>query len=100
MPANGDSGFGLGDGAVDELNGAAAMTTLVVLGPLQRGAGCAQMLKRGAHVGLVGPNGLKAHRGEQRDQNQSRSECFHSGTGSKKPQASEVKTSLDDDHDH
>jgi len=89
--ADGDAGFGLGDGAVNELNGAAAMTTFVVLGPLQRGAGCAQMFERGAHVGLIRPNRFKAHGGDQRNENKSRSECFHSGTGSKKPEASEVK---------
>ena len=69
VASGGDAGFGLGDGAIDELNGAAAMTTLVVLSALQRGAGGAQMLKRSSHVGLVGPSGLKTKAGNQENEN-------------------------------
>jgi hypothetical protein len=70
MGADRYAGFGLGDGAVDELNGAAAMAAFVVLSSLERGTGGAQMLERGAHVGLIRPNRLKTDRCDHRHQNQ------------------------------
>jgi hypothetical protein len=65
MSPSNDAGFDFDDGPIDYLDGAAAMAAFIMLGSLQLGSCFAQMGERSAHVGLVGPNGLKAHRRDQ-----------------------------------
>ena len=67
--SSGNAGFHFGNGAIDYLNGAGAMATLVVLRSLEGGSGFTQMPKRSAHVGLIGPNGLKPQAGNQNHEN-------------------------------
>jgi hypothetical protein len=69
VSAGGDAGFGLGNGVIDDLNGAGAMAAFVVLGSLQSGFRFSQMPERSTHVGLISSNGLKTEAGNQDNKN-------------------------------
>jgi hypothetical protein len=56
VAARGNAGFDFGNGAIDYLDGAAAMAAFVVLRSLQSRPCIPQMRERGPHVGLIGPN--------------------------------------------
>ena len=73
LPVSADryAGFDFGNGAIDYFNRSPAVAAFVVLGPLQCGFRFAQMRERSPHVGLIGPNGLKAQARNQNNENDS-----------------------------